>query len=137
GGAGGPPARLARHLPIERDGLTQFIAVEDVVAVHANAHYTYIFNGRAKLFCPLAIGEVETRLDKTRIAPGHRRPLINKERVIGHRRWGDSEMVELAAAEHYAVPVSRSRVGWLKSRLKSMAAEADAGPPSPQHFAPQ
>jgi diguanylate cyclase len=65
GGAGGPPPRIARHLPIERDGATHFIAVEDVVAVHANAHYTYVFNGTLKLFCPLAIGEVESRLDKT------------------------------------------------------------------------
>jgi hypothetical protein len=41
--------------------------------------------------------------------------------VIGYRRSGDSEMVELAAAEHYAVPVSRSRVSWLKSRIAAKA----------------
>ncbi len=121
GGAGGPPRRLARHLPIERDGATQFIPVEDVVAVHANAHYTYIFNGSAKLFCPLAIGEVESRLDKSRFARIHRSHIINIERVIGHRRSGDSEVVEMAATEHYAVPVSRSRVGWLKSRISEKA----------------
>ena len=37
---------------------THFVAVEDVVAIHANAHYTYVFNGTDKLFCPLAIGDV-------------------------------------------------------------------------------
>ena len=58
GGSGGTPRRPARQLPIERDGSTYFIAVEDVVAVHANAHYTYIFNGTDKLFCPLAISDV-------------------------------------------------------------------------------
>src|SRR5262245_2484533 len=110
GGAGAPPAKLARHLPVERDGATQFIAVDDVVAVHANAHYTYIFNGRAKLFCPLAIGEIETRLDKNRFARIHRSHIINVDRVIGYKRLGDNEMVELAAAEHYVVPVSRSSV---------------------------
>ena len=41
-----PPRKFARHLPIERDGGTQFVAVEDVVAIHANAHYTTIFNGQ-------------------------------------------------------------------------------------------
>src|SRR5262249_13218770 len=56
GGAGGPPRRLARQLPVERDGGTHFVAIDDVVAVHANAHYTYVFDGRGKLFCPLAIG---------------------------------------------------------------------------------
>ncbi|HML12556.1 MAG TPA: MHYT domain-containing protein, partial [Xanthobacteraceae bacterium] len=63
GGAGAPPRRLARHLPIERDGVSHFVPVDQVVAVHANSHYTYIFDGTAKLFCPLAIGDVEARLD--------------------------------------------------------------------------
>jgi NO-binding membrane sensor protein with MHYT domain len=121
GGAGGPPPRIAQHLPVERDGATQFIAVEDVVAVHANAHYTYVFNGTLKLFCPLAIGEVESRLDKNRFIRVHRSHIINIDRVIGHRRSGDSELVELNATDHYSVPVSRSRIGWLKSRISARA----------------
>lgn len=117
GGAGAPPPRVARHLPIERDGATQFIAVDEVVAVHANAHYTYIFNGTAKLFCPLAIGDVESRLDKARFIRVHRSHIINIERVVGYRRSGDSEMVEMVAGGQYSVPVSRGRVSWLKSRI--------------------
>ena len=121
GGAGGPPPRIAHHLPVEHDGATHFIAVEDVVAVHANAHYTYVFNGTLKLFCPLAIGEVESRLDKSRFIRVHRSHIINIDRVIGHRRNGDSELVEMAASDHYSVPVSRSRLGWLKSRIGTKA----------------
>ena len=121
GGAGAPPPRIAQHLPVERDGGTQFIAVEDVVAVHANPHYTYVFNGTLKLFCPLAIGEVESRLDKNRFIRVHRSHIINIDRVIGHRRNGDSEMVELTASDHYSVPVSRSRIGRLKSRINALA----------------
>ncbi|MFN3655927.1 MAG: MHYT domain-containing protein [Pseudolabrys sp.] len=117
GGIGGPPPRLARHLPIERDGATKFIAVEDVVAVHANAHYTYVFDGTAKLFCPLAIGEVESRLDKHRFPRIHRSHIVNIERVIACKRAGDSEVVELRAEGQYTVPVSRSRAGWLKARI--------------------
>jgi diguanylate cyclase len=131
GGAGAPPSRLARHLPVERDGTTRFVAVDEVVAVHANAHYTYIFNGSVKLFCPLAIGEVEARLDKTRFMRIHRSHIINVDRVIGCNRAGDHEVVELAAAGPYTVPVSRSRVGWLRSRIggKTAArASADADP---------
>ncbi|HVZ53967.1 MAG TPA: MHYT domain-containing protein, partial [Pseudolabrys sp.] len=111
GGAGAPPPKVARHLPVERDGATHFVSVEEIVAVHANAHYTYVFNGSAKLFCPLAIGEVEQRLDKSRFLRVHRSHIVNIEHVTGYRRSGDNELVEMAASGPYTVPVSRSRVG--------------------------
>jgi NO-binding membrane sensor protein with MHYT domain len=129
GGAGAPPPRLADHLPIERDGATHFVPVEDVVAVQANAHYTYLFDGKAKLFCPLAIGEVESRLDRVRFMRVHRSHIVNIERVIGYKRSGDSETVELAADERYTVPVSRSRAGWLKSRIGEKNGGRAAGEP--------
>ncbi len=84
------PRRLARQLPIERDGATQFVAVDQVVAVHANAHYTYIFDGTSKLFCPLAIGDVESRLDTSRFVRVHRSHIVNIDRVVGLKRAGDS-----------------------------------------------
>ena len=114
GGVGAPPRRFARHLPIEREGGTQFVAVEHVVAVHANAHYTYIFDGNDKLFCPLAIGDVESRLDKSRFIRVHRSHIINLDHVVGYKRSGDNELVQMAAMQHYAVPVSRSRIGLLE-----------------------
>jgi len=126
GGAGGPPRRLARHLPIERDGATHFLSVEHVVAVHANAHYTYVFDGRSKLFCPLAIGDVESRLDTGRFARVHRSHIVNIDRIVGLKRAGDNGLIELASEEeHYTVPVSRSRsrIGWLKSRLGERTGE--------------
>ena len=126
GGAGTPPRRFARHLPIERDGGRQFVAVEDVVAVHANAHYTHIFNGNDRLFCPLAIGDVESRLDGARFVRVHRSHIVNIERIVGYRRSGDSEMVELDAEHHYVVPVSRSRIGQLKSRVAAVTGEMPA-----------
>jgi DNA-binding LytR/AlgR family response regulator len=139
GGAGGPPRRFARHLPVERDGGTHFVAVEDVVAIHANAHYTTIFDGNDKLFCPLAIGDVEQRLDRERFVRVHRSHIVNIDRVVGYRRYGDNDMVELAGVGHYAVPVSRSRIGSLKSRIAS-ANGADGAlllRRRPHRFAPQ
>ncbi len=124
GGAGTPPRRFARHLPVERDGGTHFVAVDDVVAIHANAHYTTIFNGNDKLFCPLAIGDVESRLDGRRFLRIHRSHIVNIERVVGYKRSGDNEMVEMAA--DYAVPVSRSRIGWLKSRVAALTGDDPA-----------
>jgi NO-binding membrane sensor protein with MHYT domain/DNA-binding LytR/AlgR family response regulator len=121
------PSRVfARQLPFERDGSTQFVDVNDVVAIHANAHYTFIFNGNDKLFCPLAIGDVEARLDGNRFVRVHRSHIVNIDRVIGHKRSGDSEVLEMQAAKRYAVPVSRSRVVELKSKITSKLSEAHA-----------
>ena len=72
--------------------------MDDVVAIHANAHYTYIFDGDDKLFCPLAIGDVELRLDKSRFVRVHRSHIVNIDRVVGYRRSGDNELVELAGS---------------------------------------
>ena len=119
GGTGAPRRRIARRLQVERDGMTHYVTVDDIVAVHANAHYTYIFTGSAKLFCPLAIGDVESRLDGSRFARVHRSHIVNLDRVVGMRRSGDGGLVELAAPDRYSVPVARSRVGWFKARIGS------------------
>ena len=138
GGAGAPPRRFARHLPIERDGGTHFLAVEHVVAVHANAHYTFVFDGSDKLFCPLAIGDVESRLDDGRFVRVHRSHIVNIERVVGYKRSGDNELVEMASAHHYLVPVSRSRIGSLKSRVAALNGADPALTPRRRHrFASQ
>ncbi len=123
GGAGGPPRRPARHLPVERDGATQFVAVDDIVAVQANAHYTYILTGRSKLFCPLAIGQIEARLDAERFIRVHRSHIVNIDRVAVLKRAGDNGVVELAGTGRYTVPVSRSRLRWLRSRLDRKTGE--------------
>src|SRR6266536_4920278 len=123
GGAGGPPRRPARHLPVERDGATQFVAIDDIVAVHANAHYAYVFNGKSKLFCPLAIGQIEARLDAERFIRVHRSHIVNIDRVAVLKRAGDNGVIELAGTGRYTVPVSRSRLRWLRSRLDQKTGE--------------
>ncbi|MFY9837482.1 MAG: LytTR family DNA-binding domain-containing protein, partial [Xanthobacteraceae bacterium] len=120
------------------DGATHFVAVDDVVAVHANAHYTYIFNGSDKLFCPLAISDVESRLDKSRFVRIHRSHIVNIDRVVGYKRSGDNELVEMDAAHDYTVPVSRSRITWLKTRVAALTGDDPATAlRRRQHFAPQ
>jgi diguanylate cyclase len=137
GGAGAPPRRFARHLPVERDGGTHFLAVDHIVAVHANAHYTYIFDGNDKMFCPLAIGDVQSRLDNGRFVRVHRSHIVNIDRVVGYKRSGDNELVEMAAVHHYLVPVSRSRIGSLKSRVAALNGADLAFVPRRRRFASQ
>ena len=115
---------LARHLPVERDGATHFIAVDDIVAVHANAHYTYVFDGTAKSFCPLAIGDVAARLDEKRFVRVHRSHIVNIDRVVGFKRAGDNGVIELTGIDRYTVPVSRSRLGGIRSKLQLRTGEA-------------
>jgi len=117
GGAGAPPRRAATHLPVEQSGATRFLPVEEVVAVQANAHYTYVFDGRAKLFCALSIGEVEQRLDGGRFLRVHRSHIVNIERIRGLKRAGDTGVIDLASDAPYSVPVSRNRFNGLRSRL--------------------
>ena len=128
GGAGGPPRRIAQQLPVERDGATHFVPIEAVVAVHANAHYTYIFDGKTKLFCSLPIGVVESRLDPSRFARVHRSHIVAIDRIVGLKRAGETGLIELAALETYIVPVSRGRLAWLKSRLALTTGDTDRTP---------
>jgi NO-binding membrane sensor protein with MHYT domain len=108
---------LARKLPVQRDGATQYLAVEGIVAVHANAHYTYVFDGSVEYFCPLAISEVEARLDADRFVRVHRSHIVRLDSIVGLKRAGDQALIELAGSDRHTVPVSRARVAPLKSRL--------------------
>jgi DNA-binding LytR/AlgR family response regulator len=110
-------AEPVRLLPIVREGATHFVSVRDIVAVHANAHYTTLFDGTAKHFCPLPISEVEARLDHAHFVRVHRSHIVNLERVVGLRRNGDHGLIELAGHDPYTVPVSRSRFGGVKTQL--------------------
>lgn len=124
GEAESPRRRAVRHLAVERDGGRQFVSVDDIVAIHANAHYTYIFDGNTRLFCPLAIGDVEARLDPSRFVRVHRSHIVNIDRIAGLRRAGDTGVIELAGPDRHTVPVSRSRFGWLKSQIGLRMGEA-------------
>ena len=109
--------RPSQFLPVEREGATHHLSVEKIVAVRANAHYTYVFDGTSTYFCPLAISEVEARLGGGRFARVHRSHIINIDRVVRLKRAGDNGLIELKGDDAYAVPVSRSRLAWVKSQL--------------------
>jgi hypothetical protein len=107
----------AAWLPVLHEGATIQLPVDSVVAVHANAHYTYVFDGNDKHFCQLAIGDVEQRLDPIRFARVHRSHIINVDRIVRLKKTGDNGLVELAGQIACTVPVSRSRMGWVRSQL--------------------
>ncbi|HKN31371.1 MAG TPA: MHYT domain-containing protein [Roseiarcus sp.] len=125
GGAGSPPRRPATHIPVERNGLVHYLPVDAIVAVHADAHYTKVFDGAASYFCSLSIGEVEQRLDPGRFARVHRSHIVDVRRIVGAKFSGDGGAVELAARERCTVPVSRGRIAQIKARLSDLRDAAE------------
>jgi len=120
---GRPGGGVAAWLPVLHDGATIQLPVDSVVAVHANAHYTYVFDGNDKYFCQLAIGDVEQRLDPSRFARVHRSHIINVDRIVRLKKTGDNGLIELDAAELYRVPVSRGRLASLKALVSAVRAQ--------------
>lgn len=126
--AASPSALLVAEdllLPIERNGKRFHIAAEDIVSVHSNAHYTYIFNGRDDLFCPLSISDVAARLPETMFPRVHRSYIVNLCFVVRLKKAGDAGVVELDSPIRRTVPVSRSRLTGFRSELAAFRASRE------------
>lgn len=111
-------------LPIERDGGKARLAVGEIVAVQADAHYTRVFDLQRAYFCPLSITEVERLLDGRHFTRVHRSHIVNLGRVRALRRAGDSGIVLLEGSHGHCAPVSRSKWPRLKSRVAGEAVNA-------------
>lgn len=107
------PARI----PVNRNGATRLLAPEEIYAVHADAHYTYVFDGREAHFCNLSISEIEARLDPATFLRVHRSHIVNVAHAAALKRVRDQGLLELDSAERHAVPVSRSRLPKLRAAL--------------------
>jgi diguanylate cyclase len=111
-------------LPIEKNGVTRTIDFGAIVSVHANAHYTYLFDGREDLFCPLSISEIVARLPESVFLRVHRSYIVNLGCVAQIRKAGDNGVAELDSTVRRSVPVSRSRVQQLRAELAQRRANA-------------
>lgn len=114
-------------LPIERNGKRFHIAADDIASVHSNAHYTYIFNGRDDLFCPLSITEVASRLPEAMFARIHRSYIVNLCFVVRIKKAGDSSVVELDTPVRRTVPISRLKLSAFRAELAAFKSSADGG----------
>jgi NO-binding membrane sensor protein with MHYT domain len=123
GGLGRPPRRPGSRIPIERAGVTQLISPDEVFAVQANAHYTYVFNGADDLFCSLSISELEDRLDPALFVRVHRSHIVNLEKIVAIRRAGDTGQVELAGGVRRSIPVSRVKLSALRAQIEGKSLE--------------
>ncbi|WOJ91468.1 MHYT domain-containing protein [Methylocapsa polymorpha] len=115
------PPLAAKTLPIEREGVKRSIRAEHIFAVHADAHYTFVFDGVDSIFCPLSIGEVEEQLAGEAFLRVHRSHLVNLDHVKCVRRAGDNAIAELIGSQPHTVPVSRTKFNELRALLKERA----------------
>jgi NO-binding membrane sensor protein with MHYT domain len=119
----------ANLLPIEKNGNRFHIAASEVISVHANAHYTYVFNGRDDLFCTLSITEIFERLPKPVFYRTHRSYIVNLAHVGQVKKSGDAAVAELNSPVRRTVPISRARVADLRQELAAHQSRqhSDAG----------
>lgn len=100
-----------KSVPYELDGRTLFVDSQDVTAIRAEGHYTILYRGAQKLFCPWSISDAEARLPKGRFVRAHRSYLVNPAHVTGFERKKDNGVVFFdASGALEKVPVSRSRL---------------------------
>ncbi len=117
-------------VPFEQNGGQFQIAAADIVSIHANAHYTYVFNGRDDFFCPLSISEVEAMIGtKGPFFRTHRSHIVNLRHIERIQKSGDAASAELNSKVRRSVPVARGRVSQLR---REWAERVDAGPILPR-----
>ena len=118
-----PPARLTMEkpglrIPYEADHRTRFIPAEDVSAIRAEGHYTVLYAGDAKLFCPWSITEAANRLAGTPFTRTHRSYLVNRAHVTGFERRKDNGVCHVDRTPALSeVPVSRARLQDVRAQL--------------------
>ncbi len=106
------------RLPFERDKRTWFISPGQVAAIRAEGHYTILYSGDEKLFCPLSISAVEKRLPPSAFMRTHRSYLVNLSRVAAFERRKDNGLCMLDGVTSLkAAPVSRAFVPQVRAAL--------------------
>lgn len=115
-----PPADTTGldRIPFEQDGRTHFIAARDVAAIRAEGHYTFLYAGENRFFCPWSITETEQRIEGDAFIRTHRSYLVNRRFVSSFERKKDTGVCYFDDVESLPkVPVSRSRLADVRTHL--------------------
>lgn len=103
-----------KKINVEKDGRVREMSADDIYAVRANAHYSYVHDGEQEFFCGLTITEVEARLDPARFMRVHRSYIVAIDRVVSLKRAGENGVAELAAPVRCSIPIARSHYRHVK-----------------------
>lgn len=106
-----PDPTLRAGVPFEREGQTFFTEPARIAAIRAEGHYTVLYMGPEKLFCPWSITEAEARLKHDGFLRAHRSYLVNPKHVSRFERHKDNGTCYFDQVDALSkVPVSRSRL---------------------------
>ena len=115
-----PAAGRAASIRVEKDGRTRDIAVGDIYAVRANAHYTYVHDGEKEYFCNLSISALEAQLDPKAFLRVHRSYIVSVDRIARIRRSGEAGVAELGLPVRCSVPIARAHYRQVKLRIGAL-----------------
>jgi NO-binding membrane sensor protein with MHYT domain len=115
-----PAVGRAAWIPVEKDGRTREIAVSDIYAIRANAHYTYVHDGEREYFCNLSISALEARLDPSAFLRVHRSYIVSVDRIARVRRLGEAGVAELGLPVRCSIPIARAHYRQVKLRIGAL-----------------
>ena len=114
--AGDAPAHA--RIPFEKEGRTHFVGADAVAAIRAEGHYTLLYVGADKLFCPWSISEAESRIRDGDFIRTHRSYLVNRRHVSSFERKKDTGICYFDDDPALGkAPVSRSRLADVRDKL--------------------
>ncbi len=113
------PSRVA-FIPVEKDGRGREIAVADIYAIRANAHYTYVHDGEHEYFCNLSISALEAQLDPKAFLRVHRSYIVSVDRIARVKRSGEAGVAELGLPVRCSIPIARAHYRQVKLRLGAL-----------------
>jgi DNA-binding LytR/AlgR family response regulator len=114
------PIGPAASIRVEKDGRTREIAVSDIYAIRANAHYTYVHDGEREYFCNLSISALEARLDPSAFLRVHRSYIVSVDRIARVRRLGEAGVAELGLPVRCSIPIARAHYRQVKLRIGAL-----------------
>ncbi|MEM8630329.1 MAG: MHYT domain-containing protein [Pseudomonadota bacterium] len=112
------PAPDSVLIPYERSGQTGFVPAEQVAAIRAEGHYTFLYTATDRHFCTWSISRARERLPETTFIQTHRSYLINPSFVTGFERRKDNGVCLFENTPALGkVPVSRGRLQAVREAL--------------------
>ena len=105
-------------IPYQQNNVVKFLSAHSIHAVKADGHYTCIYNGADKLFCPWSISLMEKNLDSRDFIRTHRSFLVNKKRIVGIKRRGDKSFCVVGSDDGIEIPIARHQVSELRNLLQ-------------------